>query len=340
MIKNYFFIAFRNLLKNKLFSFINISGMAISLASCILIALFVWDELQYDNYYDKSERTFRIFNVRQGDDGVTNYLPIVTYTFCPYIKKDFPEVESTFRMMEKYGEVLFEKDGKKIMETGGVYAEPSAFDMLTIRVLSGDATTALTEPNSIAISKSMAKKYFDNQNPVGEMIDVSNTPRKITAVFEDLPAHSHLRITFMISFVTASKNWDAQRSENWVWQQFFTYIRLKPGTNPDAVDAKLLAFVEKYAYPKTKPEGFTYTPHLQNIRDIYLHSSQFEWEIAKRGNAQTIYVLSGSAIFILIIACLNFVNLSTARSLKRMKEVGVRKVVGALQKQLIMQFIS
>lgn len=340
MISSYITIALRNLTKNKLFSVINISGMAISLASCFLIALFVWDELQFDQYHPNGDRTYRVYNVRSGDDGVTNYLPIVPNTFGPYLQKDFPEIESTMRLMDTYGEVLFESNGRKIMETGGVYAEPTVFDMLSIPVLAGDAATAMSEPNTIALSAALAKKYFGDKNPIGEMINVSNSPRKITAVYEDMPSHSHLHLTYVLSFVTVSKNWNPARSENWVWQQFFTYLRLKPGTRADELEAKFPAFIEKYALPKIKPEGFTYMPHLQNIGDIYLHSSNFEWEVAKRGNAQTVYVLSGAAIFILIIACLNFVNLSTARSMKRMKEVGVRKVAGAHRGQLVLQFIS
>ncbi len=340
MVKNYFTIALRNLQKNKLFTSISIFGMAVSLAACFLIVLFVLDELQYDRHHIAGDRTFRIYNIRHSDDGVTNYLPIVPNTFAPYLQKDFPEIEATMRMMDTYGEVLFERDDKKLMEGGGVYADSAVFDMLSIKVVTGDATSALADVNSIALSQSLAKKYFGERDPVGETVTVSKMPLKVTAVFEELPVRSHLKLSFIVSLTTLSQHWNAQRKENWIWQQFFTYIRLKPNATAEQLEAKLPAFIEKYASPKTKTEGFTYETHLQNIKDIYLHSSNFEWEMARRGNAQTVYALSGSAIFILIIACLNFINLSTARSIRRMKEVGVRKVAGARRRQLITQFIS
>src|SRR5687767_15172354 len=137
MLLNYIKIAFRNLQKNKLFSVINISSMAISLASCFLISLFVWDEFQFDRHHPNGDRTFRIYNIRQGDDGVVNYLPIVPYPFATYMQKDFPEIESTVRLMDTYGEQLFEIDGKKILQGNGIFAEPNVFDMLSLNVISG-----------------------------------------------------------------------------------------------------------------------------------------------------------------------------------------------------------
>jgi putative ABC transport system permease protein len=340
MLFNYFKIAFRNLAKNRLFSIINISGMAISLASCFLIALFVWDEWRFDNFHPDGDRTFRVYNIRNGDDGATNFLPIVPLTFGPYMQKDFPEVESTLRLLDTYGEQLFDVGGKRVLYKDGIYAEPSVFEMLSIYVVEGDARTALTQPNKVALSQGLSKKLFGDGHALGQVIKIGSEDYEVTAIYKDTGRHFHLKPSYLISFSTISKNWTPQRFENWVWQQFFTYLKLKPGTDAKAFEAKLLPFVEKYAYPKIKPEGFTYVPHLQNIRDIHLHSSNFEWEIALRGNAQTVYILSLTGVFLLVIACLNFINLSTARAIRRMKEVGVRKVVGALRSQLIWQFIS
>ncbi len=340
MLLNYIKIAFRNLVKNKLFSFINMAGMAISLASCFLIALFVWDELQYDRYHPDGDRTYRVYNVRSGDDGATNYLPIVPMPFATYMQKDFPEIESTLRLMDTYGEILFEINHQKILEGHGMYAEPTVFDMLSLQTISGSANTALEKPNTIALSAPLALKYFPSKTAVGENIKVGTEDFLVTAVFAEVPTHFHLKLNYLISFATITKNWTPQRFENWQWQQFFTYLKLKPGTDAKALETKFLPFVEKYAYPKIKTEGFSYVPHLQNIKAIHLHSSNFEYEVAQRGNAQTVYILSFTAFLLLVIACLNFINLSTARSIKRMKEVGIRKVIGALRKQLIMQFIS
>ena len=338
MLLNYIKIAFRNLQKYKLFSVINISSMAISLGSSFLISLFVWDELKFDRHHPDGDRTFRIYNIRQGDDGVVNYLPIVPYPFATYMQKDFPEIESAVRLMDTYGEQLFEIDGKKILQGNGIFAESNAFDMLSLNVISGSEKTALEKTNTIALSLSLSKKFFPEKDPIGETIKINERDYEVTAIYSDPPAHFHLKASYLLSMSTLP--FLNSRQDNWQWQQLFTYIKVKPGTDAKELEAKFPAFVEKYAYPKIKNVGFTYVPYLQNIKDIHLHSSNFEWEIAQRGNVQTVYILSATAIVLLVIACLNFINLSTARAIKRMKEVGVRKVIGAERNQLVAQFIS
>jgi putative ABC transport system permease protein len=338
MLLNYIKIALRNLQKNKLFSGINISSMAISLASVFLIALFVWDELEYDRHHPDGDRTFRVYNIRQGDDGIISHLPIVPYPFATYMQKDFPEIESAVRIMDTYGEQLFDIDGKKILQANGLFAEPGVFDMLSLDVISGVAETALEKSNSVALSQSVAKKIFGDIDPVGKTIIINERDYLVTALYVDPPVHFHLKADYLLSMSTLE--FLQTRIDNWQWQQIFTYLKLKPGTDAKKLESKFPAFVEKYAYPKIKSIGFTYVPYLQNIKDIHLHSSNFEWEIAQRGNAQTVYILSVTALALLVIACLNFINLSTARAIKRMKEVGVRKVIGAVRNQLVLQFIS
>ncbi|HMG91891.1 MAG TPA: ABC transporter permease [Chryseolinea sp.] len=338
MLLNYIKIALRNLQKNKLFSVINVSSMAISLASSFLITLFVWDELKFDRHHPDGDRTFRVYNIRQGDDGIVSHLPIVPYPFATYMQKDFPEIESAVRIMDTYGELLFDVDGKKILQADGMFAEPDVFDMLTVDVISGTAKAALEKSNSVALSQSVAKKLFGEIDPLGKTIKINERDYLVTALYADPPIHFHLKAGYLLSMSTLP--FLREREENWQWQQIFTYLKLKPGTDPKILESKFPAFVEKYAYPKIKSVGFTYVPRLQNIKDIHLHSSNFEWEIAQRGNAQTVYILSVTAIVLLVIACLNFINLSTARAIKRMKEVGVRKVIGAARNQLVLQFIS
>ncbi|MBS1545691.1 MAG: ABC transporter permease [Bacteroidetes bacterium] len=338
MLINYLQIALRNLSKYKVFSFINVAGMAVSLGSCLLIALFVWDEWSFDSHHPDGERTYRVYNIRQGNDGETRYLPIVPYPFASYMQKDFPEIESTLRMLDNYGEQLFELGDKRVMEGYGMLAEPNVFDMLTLHVIAGDENTALVRPGTVALSEPLSRKYFGERNPIGETIRIDEVDREITAVFAEPPVRFHLKINYLLSLSTTQ--WSVRFENNWQRQQIFTYLKLKPGTDARALDAKLLPFVEKYAYPTIREKGFTYVPHLQNIRDIHLHSSNFEWEVAQRGNAQSVYILAATGVMVLIIACLNFINLSTARAVKRMKEVGVRKVVGAARSQLIFQFVS
>jgi len=337
MFLSYLNIALRNLAKYKVFSFINIAGMAISLASCLLISLFVWDELKFDNYHPDGDRTYRVYNITN-HGGVENGLPLLPYPFATYMKKDFPEVESTLRLLDTYGKQLFETDDKKLMESAGCYAEPSVFDMLTIKIVSGDFGNALVKPNTVALSSALAQKYFGDKNPIGETIKINHDPYQITAIYADLPRHSHLKLNYIISF--ASTSWSRTHENNWQRQQIFTYLKLTPNADAKGLEAKFKPFVEKYAGSIFKEKGFTYRPYLQNIKDIHLHSFDFQWEIAQRGSAQSVYILSGTALMILVIACLNFINLSTARSVKRMKEVGIRKVVGAFRRQLVFQFTA
>ena len=340
MLRNYLKIAIRNLLKNKLFSFINIFGMSISLASVLVISMFVNDELKYDKHIADNDRKFRIYNDRRSDNGDQGNIAVVPYPFATYLQKDYPEIESTLRIMDTFGENLFEAGDKKLQEGNGIYAEPSVIDIFSLDFLQGDPETALEKPNSVVLTKKLSDKYFNGKDPVGETIKISKTDYTITGVIAALPEHTHLRINYIISSATRTQTFTEKQTENWTFQQYYTYLKLRPGTDAVAFDAKLKSFVEKYAYPKIKPDGFVYTPHLQRLGDIHLHSSDFEWDIAQRGNAQTVYILMVTAILILIIACLNFINLSTARSMRRMKEVGVRKVVGAYRIQLVFQFVT
>jgi putative ABC transport system permease protein len=337
MLINYFQVAIRNLAKYKVFSAINVSGMAISLASCLLITLFVWDETSYDSHHPDGGRVYRVYNIVTSENN-DRYLPIVPYPFASMMQKDFPEVESTVRLMDLYSEALFEVDGKKLMEGKGIFAEPNIFDMLAIDVIHGDPDSALARPGTVALSSSLAAKYFGDQNPVGKTIRLNNNENKVTAVFRDIRPQSHLQVNFMVSF--ESTGWSQRMQDNWRRQQIFTFLKLKPGSDARALESKFPAFVERYASMQLKESGMTYVPYLQNLRDIHLHSSNFEWDIAQRGDAQSVYILIATALMILLIATLNFINLSTARSVKRMKEVGVRKVAGAQRRQLVTQFVS
>jgi putative ABC transport system permease protein len=210
--------------------------------------------------------------------------------------------------------------------------------MLDIRIVSGRGDTALVRPQTVALSETMASKYFGDENPIGETVKIDIRPYEVTAVFEDVAQHSHLRPQYLLSFATTG--WASRFEDNWQRQQIFTYLKLAPGADAKALEAKFPAFVERYAKKVFEEKNFTYVPYLQNIRDIHLHSSNFEWEVAERGNTQSVYILSAAAVMILLISSLNFINLSTARATKRMKEVGVRKVSGASRQQLMVQFMA
>jgi putative ABC transport system permease protein len=337
MLLNYLTIAFRNLAKYRVFSFINISGMAISLASCLLISIFVVDELSYDKHIEDADRKFRIYNILTMDEG-QRYLPISPYAFAKHMKRDYPEVESTLQILDTYESQMFRLGEKKEKEGQGIISESAIFDMLSLKVVSGLGDSALNRPQTIALSASFAKRWFGNENPVGKTIHVDEVPREITAVFEDAPEQFHLRLNYIITF--AGSSWPKYKENNFRQTQIFTYLKLRPGTDPKALEQKFIAFNERYSAPQIKEAGMSYDTRLQKMEDIHLHSSNFEWELAQRGDVQSVYILIGTALMILGIACLNFINLSTARAVKRMKEVGIRKTTGAQRGQLVIQFLS
>lgn len=337
MFLNYLTIAFRNLAKYKIFSTINIAGMAISLASCLLISMFVIDELSYDRHIEDADRKFRVYNIITME-GNTRHMAINPYAFATHMQRDFPEIESTLRILDTYEPQLVQLGDKKTKEAHGIISESGVFDMLSIRVIYGEADSALDRPQTIALSNTLAKKYFGDVNPVGKSIKVDGVDREITAVFEEVPERFHLKVNYILTF--AGTNWPKSMEDNFLRTQIFTYLKLRPGADAKALEEKFVAFNERHSAPQIAQLNMSYDTRLQNIKDVHLHSSHLEWEMAQRGDAQSVYILVATAIMILGIACLNFINLSTARAVKRMKEVGIRKTTGAQRGQLVMQFLS
>jgi putative ABC transport system permease protein len=338
MLRNYLKIGFRNLVKNKLFTLINISGMAISIASFLIIALFIWDEWKFDKHIEDVSLKYRVYTELFSDNGQMRKGAMVPPMVAPTLAEEYPEVEYYTRFLNFNYPVLFEAGEKKMTEDRGGYADATIFKMFSMRLLEGDPQTALKAPNTVAISNTLKQKYFGDKPAAGESIEVLNQNYKVTAVFEDFPAHSHLQLNYFFAMEGFAQA-NPARMKRWGWSQFHTYIKLKPGADADALEGKLKGFAERHAWPETKPNSY-YIPHLMPVESIHLHAADHVWDIAVRGNVQTNYILCATAIFILIIAILNFVNLSTARAVSRVKEVGVRKVVGAFRAQLIWQFIS
>jgi putative ABC transport system permease protein len=340
MLKNYLKIGIRNLLKNKLFSLINISGMAISIASFLIIGLFIYDEFQFDKHVEDHENKYRVYIQSFNEaTGAKKLQAMIPPPIAPGLMSEYPEVQSYFRFMNIQANLLFQVGEKKLTEGKGGYADPSVFEMFSLRLVEGDLKTALRNPEEVAISQTLAKKYFGDKPALGQAIKVGNGTSTVSAVYEDFPTHSHLQLNYLLAMEGLVRE-IPDRMQSWHWRQFHTYIQLKPGTDAVQFDKKLRDFAERKAWPITKPNGSYYIPRLMALDKIHLHASDQTYDIAIRGNAQTVYILSGTALFILIIAILNFVNLSTARAVSRVKEVGVRKVVGAFRAQLIYQFIS
>lgn len=349
MIKNYFKIAFRNLWKNKAYSAINIFGLAIGLATCLLITLYVTNELSYDRYSVNAKRIYRInSDLRFG--GGDLHMVMTSDMMGPLIKKDYPQVEEYTRVYNSDGDKLIKKGSEFIDEKRVANVDSTFFTVFMLPSIAGDTKTALNEPNTVVINESTAKKYFNSTAVLGKDIEVKNgektTAYKITAVIKDIPENSHFNFDFLFSMKNLNYQWGQLTSHN-----FMTYLLLKPGTDYKLLESKFDDYIDKYVIPfarqfikienteEFKKAGNTIHYSLMPLTKIHLYSD-FSFEPSPSGNIQYVYIFSLVAIFILIIACINFMNLSTARSANRAKEVGIRKVLGTQKKTLVAQFLT
>jgi len=334
---NYVKTAFRTLVKHKGFSGINIAGLTLGLTATMLIALFVWDELQYDKFIPGSEQVYRVYNAVTNNEGIEN-LSVTPPQFATTLQKEFPAVQQVTRVMEtaEY-KMLFEGGGKQLYEQSGYFVDSTFFGVFPLSFVYGSSTRALDDINSIVLSREMANRFFGAEDPVGKKMLIDKKTVQVTGVFEKNPKF-HLQFNFLRPL--SAVEIPADRMQSWQWQQFITYIRLQKGADINSLQANFQNLVKERAYPTIKSKGYTYLPFLQPLRDIHLHSASFKFEKAQRGNITYVNALSIIAVFILLIACFNFVNLSTAKSIRRAKEVGVRKAIGAGRQQLILQFIG
>jgi len=348
MIKNYFKIAWRNFLKNKTFSLINIAGLASGLACFILIALYVADELSYDQYNEKADRIYRI-NADIIFGGNNLHMATTADPMGATLKKDYPQVEEYTRIYASSGSRLVKKGNTFINEANVAYADSTLFDVFTLPAINGDTKTALNEPNTVVITASTAKKYFGTTDAVGKMLetnDNNSTLYKVTAVIKDIPHNSHFNFDMIFSMDNVDYKWGQFTSHN-----FHTYLLLKPGTDykelekkfDDYISRYVIAYVQQFTNVKSmadmKKSGTSMTYSLMPLKDIHLHSDRFP-ELAVNGNIQYVYIFSAVALFVLLLACVNFMNLSTARSANRAKEVGIRKVLGTGKSFLVGQFLT
>ncbi len=335
MLKNYLKTAIRNLSRYKGFTLINIASLAIGITGCLVIALFVYDELQYDKFIKGGENVYRFYD-RRSDNVSTSNLASVPPMFATYAKQNYSEVESTVRILMQSGKKLLEVGNVKAYEEKALITEGSFFDIFPLKLIKGEYKNVLDKPDAVILTEELAKKYFGSQEPVGKIIKIDKKDFLVKGVLAKIPEHFHLEINFLMP--VSSLKLPKERMEKWTWQQFFTYIRLKPGTNVKQLETKFQAAVKKETEAEMKKTGFNIIPFLQPLKNIHLQSADFEYDNAKRGNETYVKGLSIIALFVLIIACFNFINLATARSFRRAKEIGVRKVVGADRKQLVLQF--
>ncbi len=348
MIKNYFKIAVRNLWKNKGYSAINIFGLAIGLCTCLLIALYITDELGYDRFYKNADRIFRInTDVRIG--GANLHMTQTSDMMGQLLKKDYPQVEEYTRLYTSGGDRFIKKGNEFIDEKNVANADSTFFTVFTLPAIEGDTKTALNDPNTVVITASMARKYFNSTNVLGKIIEIqkeeTTVPYEITAVIADIPHNAHFHFDFLFSMKNAGYDWGQLTSHN-----FHTYLLLKPGVDYKIFQKNFDNYIDNYVLPQAKQfmhintmeefkkAGNIIEYSLMPLTKIHLHSD-YTFELSPSGNIQYIYIFAAVALFILIIACINFMNLSTAHSANRGKEVGIRKVLGTERKTLIAQFL-
>lgn len=336
MFRNYFKIAVRNLLRYKGFSFINILSLSIGIFGCLVIGLFVWDEQQYDKDIPGAENIYRIYNERRDNTGTTYDAPVQP-AYATFLQQQYPEVESATRILMSGDKFLFEAGEKAAYEEKGIFVDPSFFKMFSLRFVKGDPATALTAPQSIVLSEELATKFFGNTDPMGKTVSIDKDTFEVKGVMAALPRHFHLDFRYLMPI--AAQNFPPERIESWGWHQFYSYVKLKPGVSVRALQDKFQAYIKKEIVPK-ESGGAVHLPFFQPLADIHLKSSAFVYDNAVRGNESYVKGLTVIALFVLVIACFNFINLATARSFRRAKEIGVRKVVGAARTQLIIQFIG
>ncbi|MCJ7581288.1 MAG: ABC transporter permease [Candidatus Aminicenantes bacterium] len=337
MIKNYLKIALRNIKRRKIYSFINITGLAIGMAAATVILLWVQDELSYDKFHEKAQRTYRISTrIRLGDTLIDQaqtpgILPMT-------LKNDFPEIEQTVRIgfpIKASGQY---KD-KIFMESNILPADSTFFDVFSFKLIKGDKKSTLEKPETIVITEATAQRYFGNEDPIGKVITLADEYElSVTGVIENIPRNSHFHFDMLLSMATLPQS----RSTSWRENDFRTYIVLQEGFPVDQFAAKLPDIVYTYILEgdlSWVAKGNSFEYYLQPLTDIHLKSNIIG-EFEPNGNMIYVYIFSLTAVFILLIACMNFTNLSTAKSMNRAKEIGIRKVVGSVRGQLIFQFLT
>jgi putative ABC transport system permease protein len=347
MFKNYFKIAVRNLWRHKSFTAINILGLAIGIATCLLILLYVQNELSYDRFNEKASQIVRVIfrGKMNGGDEIreANVMPPVAQTF----KKDFPEVLDATRI-RSYGTPRVTYGNKVFREDAMAFVDANFFNVFTIPFIKGDATTALQQPNTVVISRSVSKKYFGNEDPIGKVLQLkdNNAALTVTGMFDEIPTNSHFEHFGLLASLASLPE---AKEDTWMASNFFTYLILPKAYDYRKLEPKLRQEVDKYIGPQLqkamgvsmsqfRQSGNNIEFKLQPLTSIHLHSD-LTGDMQPSGDIQYVYIFSVVAVFMLLIACINFMNLSTAGASKRAKEVGIRKVMGSIKSQLVRQFM-
>ena len=345
MYRNYIKIAIRNLLKQKSFTFINVIGLAVGMTCFVLIFLYVRFELSYDDSHEKADQIYRVAIERIYPDKVRLW-GRTAFPIAQAFQEEYEEILQGTRLLANNNTIVITYGEKNIEENRVMFADPNFFEVFTIPLIQGDPKTALSQQNSAVVTQETARKFFGQENARGKMITIGNAAYMITGVTENMPENSHFHYDFLLSLITLPIYNGQEWINNW---GAFTYILLQEGCDVQALETKFSNMVRKYMAPEIEDEvktsfddflasGNGYRYFLQPLRDIHL-KSRLDQEIEANGNSTYVYLFSAISVFVLLIACINFMNLSTARSTNREKEVGVRKTLGSARKQLITQFL-
>lgn len=334
MFSNYLKIAFRNLTRHKVYSLINLSGFSVGMACFILIMLYIQFECSYDRFHKNAKHICRILSEDQEDNYVEADAP---FRLGPELLEEYPEVEQYTRFYNFWGPTVVSCGQKTFREANFIYSDPAVTHIFSFDFIKGNPQSALQTPKSIIISQTAARKYFCENDPIGKVLTIDHQyEMEVKGVYKDFPQNSHLHFDF-IAFEPQRVRMFGSTLEEWHFINFKTYLLLVKGSSPEALEKRLPDFIERHI---GKGETSNYKFMLQPLTDIYLHSSHLKWKDLYSGDIKTIYILIAIAILILLIASFNYINLSTARSTIRAKEVGIRKVVGAHRTQLIKQFLG
>ncbi|MBS1653821.1 MAG: ABC transporter permease, partial [Bacteroidetes bacterium] len=335
MFKNYLSVAIKNIRKQKMFSLINIAGLTIGIACCFMIYLFVLNEFSMDDFHKNGKDIYRVMRVGNNNGGKTK-IPYLSPPYGPALVNDYPDaVQSAVRVMRdnnlvSYGETSFNEKNIYIVDS-------NFFNFFSFRLVKGDPASVLKYPNSIVLTESAAKKYFGKDDPLGKILEFNKDQQlKVTGIAADVPVNSHLQFDMLLP-ISLYKQIEPGFFDQWPSNGLFTYVRLNPAVNPGQLEKQFPAFMDKYLGKYYAESGFKMGLTIQPLSEVYFSSDRFD--NVKHGNRKMVFIFMPVAVLILVVACINFINLATARATDRSKEVGIRKVLGANRKQLVLNFL-
>jgi len=336
MIKNYFVLAIKHLKKQKAFSFINILGLTVGITCCFMIFLFILNELSYDNFHKNGKNIYRVMRVGN-DNGERREIPYLSPPYGPALLNDYPDaIQQSVRVMKDNN--LISYNNISFNEKNIYLTDDNFFRFFDFKLSKGDPATVLKDPNSVVLTASAAKKYFGNDDPIGKTLEFNKEQQlKVTGIAEDVPVNSHLQFDMVIPIELlrpTQQEWFTQ----WPNNGLFTYVQLNPAVDPKNLEQLFPAFMDKYMGEYYATSGFKLGLTIKPLKDIYFATDKLDGSV-KHGSEKMVFIFMSIALLILIIACINFINLATARATDRSKEVGLRKVLGAVRRQLVTQFM-